>query len=73
MSTITIVLTNLPRGRGVTVQTDAGTPAIGQPTTPAQALAIDLLRLCAKQADSVHYGQASATLAGELVAAGQAA
>ena len=65
--TITIVLTDLPKGRGVTVMTDAGAPAIGQVCTQAQALAMDLLRTCKAQATSVQYGQASATLAGELV------
>lgn len=69
MSTITIVLTNLPKGRGVTVQTDAGAPAIGQVCNPAQALAMDLLRICKAQADAVHYGQPCATLAGDLLAA----
>lgn len=69
MSTITIVLTNLPKGRGVTVQTDAGAPVIGKPTTPAEALAIDLLRTCKAQATSVQFGVATATLAGELVQA----
>lgn len=69
MTTITIVLTNLPKGRGVTVQTDAGAPAIGQVCNPAQALAMDLLRICKAQAEDVQYGQACATLAGDLVAA----
>lgn len=64
--TITIVLTDLPKGRGVTVVTDTGAPAIGQVCTPAQALAMDLLRTCKAQATSVQYGHASASLAGEL-------
>jgi hypothetical protein len=67
MSSITIVLTDLPKGRGVTVQTDSGAPHIGHPCTPAEALAMDLLRICKAQADSVHYGQATAALAGELL------
>lgn len=65
--TITIVLQDLDKGRGCTVLTDAGAPAIGQPCTPAQSLAMDLLRVCNLQASSVQYGQSSATLAGELV------
>ncbi|ABM37581.1 hypothetical protein [Polaromonas naphthalenivorans] len=69
MTTITIVLTDLPKGRGVTVQTDAGVPCVGQPRTPAEALAMDLLRTCSRQADSVQYGLASATLQGELIQA----
>lgn len=67
MTTITIVLTDLPKGRGVTAQTDAGAPCIGQPRTPAEALAMDLLRTCIARADSVQYGTLSATLAGELL------
>lgn len=69
MTTVTIVLIDLPKGKGVTVQTDAGTPSIGQPRTPAEALAMDLLRTCNRQADSVQYGQASSALQGELVQA----
>ncbi len=57
MTTLTIVLTDLPKGKGVTVQTDAGVPCIGQPRTPAEALAMDLLRTCNRQADSVQYDQ----------------
>lgn len=67
MTTLTIVLTDLPKGRGVTVQTNAGAPCIGQPRTPAESLAMDLLRLCKAQASSVQYGNLSATLAGELL------
>jgi hypothetical protein len=67
MSTLTIVLTGLPKGKGVTVQTNAGAPCVGQQRTPAEALAMDLLRLCSRQADTVQYGQASATLHGELM------
>jgi hypothetical protein len=69
MTTVTIVLTDLPKGNGVTVQTDAGAPCIGQPLTQAEALAMDLLRLCNRQADSVQYGQASAALQGDLIRA----
>ena len=67
MSTITIILTDLPKGRGVTVQTDSGAPCIGRTCTPAEALAMDLLRTCKAQASSVNYGQQSAALAGELL------
>lgn len=69
MTTITIVLRDLPKGRGVTVITDAGAPSIGQLCSPAQALAMDLLRTCHKQASTVQHGTASATEAGELLAA----
>lgn len=67
MKTITIVLTDLPQGKGVTVQTDTGAPRIGQPCTPAESLAMDLLRTCKAQASAVQYGTPSATLAGELL------
>ncbi|MDB5967140.1 MAG: hypothetical protein JWQ72_3640 [Polaromonas sp.] len=73
MTTITIVLTDLPKGRGVTVQTDGAPPSIGHPLTPAQSLAMDLLRTCNAQASGVQYGNNSATLAGELVQAQLAA
>jgi hypothetical protein len=66
MKTITIVLMDLERGKGCAVITDSAPPRIGQPNTPAESLAIDLLRICKLQANSVQYGQASATLAGEL-------
>ncbi|MFC5524045.1 hypothetical protein [Polaromonas jejuensis] len=69
MPTITIVLQDLPKGRGVTVLTDAGAPCVGQPRSPADSLAMDLLRTCKAQASSVQYGSASATLAGELAQA----
>lgn len=65
MKTITIVLTDLEKGKGCAVITDAGAPCIGQQRTPAQSLAMDLLRTCKAQAVSVQYGQASATLASE--------
>jgi hypothetical protein len=67
MTTVTIVLTDLPQGKGVAVQTDSGAPCIGQQRTPAEALAMDLLRTCKAQASSVQYGTLSATLAGELL------
>lgn len=67
MKTITIVLLDLEKGKGCAVMTDAAPPAIGQPVTPAQALAMDLLRLCNQRANSVQYGQSTATLAGELM------
>jgi hypothetical protein len=69
MTTVTIVLIDLPQGKGVAVQTDSGTPCIGQQRTPAEALAMDLLCTCNRQADRVQYGQASATLQGELIQA----
>ena len=69
MKTLTIVLTDLPKGRGVAVLTDAGAPCVGQSRTPAEALAMDLLRTCVRQADSVQYGNPGATLAGDLLQA----
>ena len=69
MTILTIVLTDLPKGQGVTVQTNAGAPCIGQPRTPAEALTMDLLRLCNRQAHSVQYGNANTALSGELVKA----
>lgn len=69
MKTITIVLLDLPKGKGCAVMTDAAPPAIGQPVTPAEALAMDLLRLCNQRANSVQYGQQTATLAGDLMQA----
>ena len=72
MTTITIVLTDLPRGRLVTVQTNGPPPRTGF-FTPAEALSMDLLRICQARASEVQYGNASAWLAGELVAAQQAA
>ncbi len=67
MSTITIVIRDLPKGAGATVITDAGTPAIGQQRTPAEDLAATVLRICASHAQGMQYGTASASLAGELV------
>lgn len=69
MNTITIVLIDLEKGKGCAVMTDAAPPTIGQPVTPAQALAMDLLRTCNLQATSVQYGQQTAVLAGELMQA----
>jgi hypothetical protein len=73
MTTITIVLTDLPRGRGVTVQTDGSPPSVGGFATPAEALSADLLRTCEARAIDVQYGNASTWLAGELLAAQVAA
>ena len=69
MSTITIVLTDLPQGQGVTVQTDSAAPCVGQQRSPAEALAMDLLRTCNKQAAGVQYGQQIVSLAGDLLQA----
>lgn len=69
MKNITIVLMDLEKGKGCAVITDASVPQVGQPRTPAESLAMDLLRTCALQANSVQYGQASATLAGDLATA----
>lgn len=69
MSTITIVITDLPKGRGCTVQTDGAPPAVGQSRTPAEALFTDLIRTCTKQSSGVQFANTAATLAGELVQA----
>lgn len=58
MATITIVLEDLPKGRGAAVHTTEEAPAIGRTRTPAQALAMDLLRTCRQQAVSVAYSVA---------------
>ena len=55
MATITITLIDQPRG-AVSVRTDSDKPVIGRTCTPAQALAMDLLRTCGKQASEVQYG-----------------
>lgn len=69
MTTITIVITDLPKGKGCTVQTNSAAPAIGRPLTPAEAVSMDLLRICAARTCGVQYGTTSAALAGELVRA----
>ena len=64
MSTITIVINDLPQGQGADVITDAGAPCIGQARTPAESLAMDVLRMCKAQAIRTQYG----TLTGQLLA-----
>jgi len=54
MTTVTLVLTDL-FGKGVAVQTTARTPCAGKSCTLAEALAMDLLRLCAHQATRIEY------------------
>ncbi|MES2972409.1 MAG: hypothetical protein V4757_02325 [Pseudomonadota bacterium] len=72
MKTVTIVLrdTKSANRPGVAVITDAGAPTIGEIRTPAELLAMELLRQLNVRAQSVQYGNESARLAGELVAAG---
>lgn len=67
MASITIVINDLDKGRGCTVQTNAGATRMGEQRTPAQELAAKLLRTCASEAHSVQFGTKSATLAGELL------
>ena len=69
MTTITIIITDLPKGRGCTVQTDGSPPSIGKPLTPAEALFTDVARICGKQSAGVQYCNPAATLAGDLLAA----
>lgn len=56
MPSITITITDLPGGSGASVATDSERPAVGRMCTPAQALAMDLLRTCGNQAKDVRYG-----------------
>lgn len=56
MPNITITISDAPGGRGAIVRTDGEPPAIGRTLTPAQALAMDLLRTCKSQALEVQYG-----------------
>lgn len=56
MPTITITISDAPGGRGAVVATDGDKPAIGRACSPAQALAMDLLRTCNQQAREVRYG-----------------
>jgi hypothetical protein len=72
MPSITIVITDQPKGQGFTVLTDSAAPGIGLSLSPAQAFTNALLRACSLQAESIQYGTPSATLAGELVAAAHA-
>lgn len=44
----------------VAVDTNANKPAIGQTVTPAESLAMDLLRVCAHQATQTNHLQATA-------------
>ena len=68
MSTITIILTDLPKGRGVSVRTSGSAPVLGQQRTPAEALAMDLHRICHQQANTLQYEQLGACLACPLAA-----
>lgn len=56
MPAITITISDLPGGRGAVVSTDGDQPAVGRLLTPAQSLAMDVLRLCQRQASEVAYG-----------------
>lgn len=68
MARITIVIEDQPSGRGrVVAQTDSAAPGLGQQYTPAQHVANVMLRSLALQTDDLQYGNASASLAGELL------
>ena len=56
MPRITITLIDMPDGRAPLAVTDGDAPAVGRTLTPAQALAMDLLRTCKAQAREVRYG-----------------
>ena len=59
MNMITITLIDADPRRGVVqVQTTADKPQLGRLVTPAQSLAMDLLRLAQGRASSVSYGHA---------------
>ena len=65
MSTITI--NDLPQGQGAEVMTDADAPCIGQTRTPAESLAMHVLRMSKAQAIRTQYGTPCATLTGQLL------
>lgn len=54
MPAITITISDTRDG--AVVATDGDRPAIGRPLSPAQALAMDLLRTCKQQAHEVRFG-----------------
>lgn len=56
MPIITITISDQAPGMAPLVVTDGDPPAIGRALTPAQALAMDLLRTCKAQAREVRYG-----------------
>lgn len=53
---IVITIVELPGGK-IAVRTNDAAPSIGRSLTPAQALAVDLLRVCKNQADEVAFQQ----------------
>lgn len=55
MTTINIMLTDASDGQAAIAETTAEPPSIGAKLTPAQALAVDLLRTCKAQAREVRY------------------
>jgi hypothetical protein len=62
MPRITLTIIDDNGGRGAYVVTDSDAPAIGRTRTPAQALALDLLRVCKLQALGVTYGDQAVPL-----------
>lgn len=57
MSSITICIEDEnPHRTSIVVRTTTRQPAVGQPLTPAEALAMDLLHVCRSRAMPVHYG-----------------
>lgn len=55
MKRITITITDTPDGRSALVTTDAERPQVGRKLTPAEALAVDLLRACIHEAARVEF------------------
>jgi len=66
MTTVTLVLTDL-FGKGVAVQTNAAAPCAGRPCTPAEALAMDLLRLCRHEAMRIEYASDALSSTNQLL------
>jgi len=65
MKSITIVIMEMDDGKCAVI-TDAGPPSVGAKSSPAYSVATDCLRICKAQANSVQYGQNTASLSGEL-------
>lgn len=69
MASVTIVITDTPRGYDCTVVTNAAAPTVGVQRTPAQELGAKLLQICHRQAALTTYGNDCAAMVGEMVRA----
>lgn len=56
MATITLIIEDLPKGRGFNVRTDALLGTVGRQYTPAEAFAQVLLRRALFEANHVDHG-----------------